>query len=131
MMGGQGSRPRDTKTNKSKPKRSRTDPFADMFGRMGGFGGGSLFDDDAFFGGDMFSRAHTMGTGGTMGTSTSTTTTIKNGKRVTVTKKTTIGSDGQSKTEVIESVDDGSGRVKEKRYITAPQATNVRNKIRR
>lgn len=52
-----------------------------------------------------------------MGTSTSQTTTIRDGKKVTVTKTTTVGPDGQKKTEVTEKVSNGDGTAQVKRYM--------------
>lgn len=96
------------------------DPFDDDFfgggfGRgFGGFGGGMA---------DMFAdmdRHMSMGSGGFGGggmTSVSTSTVIRNGKKVTVTKKTTTQPDGTTKTEVTESVDDGKGNRTQNKYI--------------
>jgi len=101
------------------------DPFNDdFFGgggfgqAFGGFGGG--------FGGNMFAdmdRHMSMGMGGSGGmggssmTSVSTSTVIRNGKKVSVTKKTTTQPDGSTKTEVTESVDDGKGNKSHNKYI--------------
>lgn len=98
------------------------DPFNDdFFGgggfgqAFGGFGGG--------FGGNMFAdmdRHMSMGSGGMGGssmTSVSTSTVIRNGKKVSVTKKTTTLPDGSTKTEVTESVDDGKGNKSHNKYI--------------
>lgn len=97
-----------------------------MMKNMGaGFGGG--FGD--FFGGndagfgrafDGFSGA--TGTAGGVSTSVSTTTKIENGRKVTVTKTTTKGPDGVTKTEIKESVDDGQGNRHEKRYLQDPSS---------
>eukprot|EP00746_Dinoflagellata_sp_MGD_P164598 gnl/MRDRNA2_/MRDRNA2_93310_c0_seq1.p1 gnl/MRDRNA2_/MRDRNA2_93310_c0~~gnl/MRDRNA2_/MRDRNA2_93310_c0_seq1.p1 ORF type:complete len:323 (+),score=52.80 gnl/MRDRNA2_/MRDRNA2_93310_c0_seq1:63-1031(+) len=93
------------------------DPFAQFFGEESGSPGGSVFSSmfggggGDFFGGgggsvSSFSSFSSMG-GGAMGTSTSTRTSIVNGKRVTVTEKTVHKPDGTVETTRTES--DGSG----------------------
>jgi len=98
---------------------NRRDPFGSLFSNLG-FG----FDNDDFFS-SPFDR---MGGGGRMNmngfsggggpfTSVSTSTIIKNGKKVTVTKTTVGNSDGTSRTEVQETIVDEGGNRKENRYI--------------
>ena len=69
----------------------RRDPFGDIFGGFGRdpFGGMGGMDDDFFR--------------GSVGTSVSTTTVIRNGKRVTKTTKTVRHSDGRVETTTEES----------------------------
>jgi DnaJ family protein B protein 6 len=95
------------------------DPFGGFFGGLGGgfggfggFGGGfdSMFQNmSQSFGGGFG--------GGFGGTSVSTSTIIRNGKKVSVTKKTTTQPDGTVKTEVTEETDDGTGHKNTKQYI--------------
>mmetsp|Transcript_27887 Transcript_27887/g.65009 ORF Transcript_27887/g.65009 Transcript_27887/m.65009 type:complete len:128 (+) Transcript_27887:1-384(+) len=84
---------------------------------MGGMGGmGSMFSDDFFGGGfggggggfSSFSSMSTGGGGGGVMTSTSTSTRIVNGKRVTVTEKTVRKADGTVETTRSESTSDGN-----------------------
>ena len=78
--------------------------FKNMFNTR--FGDFSAFDDDNdFFSGGMFSNMSDFGGG--MGTSTKTTTTIINGKKVTKTEKTYTDKSGQRVTEVTETTGDG------------------------
>jgi DnaJ family protein B protein 6 len=92
------------------------------------FGGGSnskgLFSEDSVFS-NFGGNSRSIGMSGMSsskvsfgGTSkmTSSSTVIKNGKKVTVTKTTITDSNGNSRTEVRESVDDGGRRLAESRY---------------
>ena len=63
---------------------------------------------DPFSGGSMFRSINTGGFGGA-GKSTSTSTIIQNGKKITVTKVTTTGSDGKKTTEIKETVTNAAG----------------------
>jgi len=98
---------------------SRRDPFASLFSNFG-FAG---FDNDDFFSSpfDRMSGRMNMnnfgGGGGGPFTSVSSSTIIKNGKKVTVTKTTVGNPDGTSRTEVQETVVDEGGNRKENRYI--------------
>lgn len=113
--------------------------FADMGGRRGGFGrrgtaparaspfggspfGGSMFDDDFFQGGfggggggggasfsTSFSTSTSSRGGGGMCTSTSSTTRIVNGQRVTVTEKKVRRPDGTVEVTRNESSAESSG----------------------
>jgi DnaJ family protein B protein 6 len=78
----------------------------------------SIFSDDSGFSG--FGGTRSIGTGGRSGGGvsrmTSTSTIIRNGKKVTVTKTTITDSDGNSRTEVQESVEDGGRRIAQSRY---------------
>ena len=74
-----------------------TKGFGDGFGQ--GFGGGF---------GDM------MGGGGSF-KSTSRTTTIRNGKKVSTIKTTHTNPDGTTTTSIIEEIDDGKGNIKRKK----------------
>ncbi|CAD8080731.1 unnamed protein product [Paramecium sonneborni] len=98
--------------SKKNSNNSQRSPFG--FGGFGAFGG---FGDDDFFGGgggsfQSFSSSN-FGGGFGGGTSISTSTTIQNGRKVTVTKKTTTKPDGT--TEVVETIDNG-GRKETKTY---------------
>ncbi|KRX04788.1 DnaJ domain [Pseudocohnilembus persalinus] len=100
------------------------------FGKMGSFGGfggfGGFDDDDDFFGGGMgnfgggFQSFQTSmssggGMGGFQGTSIQTSTVVENGKRKTVTKKTTVNQDGTK--QVQETIQDQNGNTTQKQYI--------------
>jgi len=82
----------------------------------------SLFSEDSGFSG--FGGSRSIGNGGSGkgktfgGTSrmTSTSTIIRNGKKVTVTKTTVTDSDGNSHTTVQESVEDGGRRLASSKY---------------
>jgi len=96
-----------------------------MGSRVNGFDNGDIF-------GSAFNRMGSFGNMGGMGggyggasKSVSTSTIIKNGKKVTVTKTTVNNPDGTSKTEVQESVEDEGGNRRETRYVQGPeQQTN-------
>jgi curved DNA-binding protein CbpA len=90
--------------------------FDDDFfgGRMGPMGGGvhmSTSVSSGGMGGSSFSSfsSSSMGGGGITGTSTSTTTRIVNGKRVSVTEKTVRKADGTVETTRTESEGGGGG----------------------
>jgi hypothetical protein len=117
------------------------DPFASFFGGSmfsdPFFTRGSLFDndpffskrarhslvDDDFFGDNSFFSSSSSNGFGSMGSSISTTTTIQNGKRVTVTKKTTR--DAQGNTTVEKTIDDGSGQIKRERHVNGVSMLNA------
>jgi DnaJ family protein B protein 6 len=99
---------------------NRPSIFSSFFG---GSNTKSIFNDDSGFSG--FGGSRSIGNGGRSGGSgfgggvsrmTSTSTIIKNGKKVTVTKTTITDSDGNSRTEVQESVEDGGKRLTQSRY---------------
>ena len=103
-----------------KKSSKRGTPGASPFGSFGRFGGFQNFgfDDpmgDPFSGGSMFRSMNTGGFGGA-GKSTSTSTIIQNGKKITVTKVTTTGSDGKKTTEIKETVTDATG-TSERHYL--------------
>jgi curved DNA-binding protein CbpA len=113
------------KTNNNASNGGRRDPFGSLFSNFGfgGFGGNDDFFSSAFggrggfgsnFGGDF---GGSLASGGGQFTSVSTSTIIKNGKKVTVTKTTVGNGDGTSRTEVQETVVDEGGNRKENRYI--------------
>ncbi|CAD8162296.1 unnamed protein product [Paramecium pentaurelia] len=115
------------KGSKKNSNNSQRSPFG--FGGFGGFGG---FDDDDFMGmgGGSFQSFSSSNFGGGFGgsTSISTSTTIQNGRKVTVTRKTTTKADGT--TEVVETIDNG-GRKEEKRYqLENGQRTNGSKSIK-
>ena len=128
---------------KKKVKKSRTtmDPFGDddFFGGFGGMGfGGMGFGRGLTSGfGDMdmdmdmgMGMGMGMGGGGFGGTSTSisTSTIIRNGQKVTVTKKTVTNADGTSHTEVQEKIMDNQGNNHSKKYISSGDGSNRRLK---
>lgn len=85
-------------------------PMSQAFGPMGGGGfGNSMFSS--------FSSSMGGGMGGGISKSTSTSTVIKDGKKVTITKTTTTQPDGSKKTEVKESVTDQTGKTVERNFI--------------
>jgi len=107
---------------------------------MGGMGMGSLlknfgfgkdpFANDDFFGGG-FGQMHSvmssnMGGGGFRGPSksVSTSTIIRNGKKVTVTKTTVTNADGTSHSEVHENIQDEGRVLKDNRYIDNAHSNN-------
>lgn len=108
-------------------KGGHRDPFdAFGFGGFGGFGGGfgkGFGDDNDFFGGSMLSG----GFGGGVGKSTSTSTFIRDGKKVTVKKVTTVDADGTRHTEVTESVTEGD-RTTTKKYLDGAKASKKESK---
>mmetsp|Transcript_25263 Transcript_25263/g.64764 ORF Transcript_25263/g.64764 Transcript_25263/m.64764 type:complete len:173 (-) Transcript_25263:143-661(-) len=109
------------------------DPFADFFnddffsggmgrassGSFGSFGfggfGGSPFNDPFFSGGGggMQSSSFSSGFGGMggMSSSTSTSTRIVNGQRVTVTEKVVRHADGREERTITEQTQDRNGNV--------------------
>jgi curved DNA-binding protein CbpA len=106
----------------------KNDPF--FSGRNGFFG-----DDDFFQGfGNMGRMAAGIenGFGGGMGggfkgtsKSVSTSTIIRNGKKVTVTKSTVTNPDGTSHTEVHESVQDEGRTLRDNRYANSGQISGL------
>jgi len=109
----------------------RRDPFSSMFNAGFGFGMGN--DNDFFsnpFGNfrDMSGMNMNFGMGGFGGPSqsVSTSTIIKNGKKVTVTKTTITNADGTSQTEVQETIIDEGGNRRDNRYIEGQAQTNGR-----
>jgi len=106
---------------------------------FGGFGMGNMLKNFGFggfggFGRDPFSSDFFEGFGGNMGggfggtsTSISTSTIIRNGKKVTVTKKTITNPDGTSHTEVHEKVEDGGRNIHENRYVDNGQHQRISN----
>lgn len=107
-------------------RNNRASPFEQFDSIFSNFGVGRMggFDNEDFFSGS-FNRMGSMGSmGGGFGgvsKSVSTSTIIKNGKKVTVTKTTTNNADGTSKTEVQETVEDESGNRKQNQYIQGSQ----------
>lgn len=103
----------------SKKSSSKGTPMSSPFGAFGGFDFES--HDDVFSQGSLFkdfSRANTGGGGAGVSKCKSTSTVIKDGKKV-VTEKTTITSaDGTKKVEIKETISDADGRNAVKRmYI--------------
>lgn len=91
--------------------REARDPFSRFGGGFGDFGdiGGGIFSSASMF-------QEGFGGGGYFGTSTSTSTVIKDGKKVTIKKVTKTNPDGTRTTEVTESVTEG-GKTSQKNYI--------------
>ncbi|KAJ8611493.1 hypothetical protein CTAYLR_010477 [Chrysophaeum taylorii] len=116
------------------------DPFAvfddPFFGgrRAGAFGGspfGAAFGrdpfGDPFGGGSAFSMSSSFGGPGMMSTSTSTTTVIKNGKRVTKTTKTVRHPDGRVETETHEDTGDDTRFLdgRQDRFLESPSFRRI------
>jgi len=96
------------------------DPFDDFFG--GGFGSGFGRIDKL-----MSDHMNSMGSGmgGGYGKSVSTSTIIKNGKQVTVTKTTVTNPDGTSHTEVQEKVKEDGRTLKDNKYVDNGQNSRL------
>lgn len=108
----------------SKPSKRGT-PNASPFGGFGRFGKFDSFgfDDpreDPFSSGSVFREFGMNGGNGfasPSSKSTSTSTVIKDGKKVTVSKVTTVGPDGVKKTEIKETVSDANGSKIERHFV--------------
>jgi len=126
-----GRRRQNNNNNNNTNSNRRRDPFSSMFNAGFGFGMGN--DNDFFsnpFGNfrDMSGMNMNFGMGGFGGPSqsVSTSTIIKNGKKVTVTKTTITNADGTSQTEVQETIIDESGNRRDNRYLEGQAQTNGR-----
>ena len=106
--------------------RGQKTPTSSPFGNAGGFGNFGHFDfeerDDIFSQKSMFQGFGGMGGGGGTSISKSTSTVIKDGKKVVTQKTTTTNSEGIKSTEIKQVISDPDGRnAIEKRFIEDAQ----------
>lgn len=117
-----GSHFKSSPSNRSKGQKTPTSsPFGGGFGSFGGFGA----HDDFFSQNSMFSNFGNMDSGagfGGVSKSKSTSTVIKDGKKVVTEKTTTVNPDGTKSVEIKETVSDADGRnAIQKKYIQDAQ----------